>query len=93
MKKSETTKCLQLVREAYSNQVKNDETESYLGRLAETWFECLRDLEYSDVKNAIYELIKTSKYMPTIAEIREKAGIKRYLRDGTYILDGLHYMN
>jgi len=61
--------------------------------MIDVWYECLKDLAYDDIEPVIYELIKTSKSIPTIAEIREKAGNIRHLSDGTYIKDGLHYMN
>lgn len=37
------------------------------------WFGMLKDLEYSTVRNAIQEIIATSKFAPSIADIRDKA--------------------
>lgn len=39
------------------------------------WFGMLKDLSYDGCRNAVQQLIATSKFHPTIAEIREKASM------------------
>lgn len=36
------------------------------------WYECLQDLESAWLNLAILDLIKSSKFCPTIAEVREQ---------------------
>lgn len=44
-----------------------------LGDLAlEMWYECLSDLDYGMAKRAIGNHVKSSKYPPTVADIREQ---------------------
>lgn len=38
-----------------------------------TWFEMLKDVDRVKLWNAVGDFIKTSKFFPTIAELREKA--------------------
>ncbi len=88
IKKSEALKCISLLYEAYNRPIKEESREHY-ERIAEMWCICFENYQYEDIKKAIYEIIKESKYMPTIAEIREKT-IRR-LPDGGYIKDGFRY--
>ena len=37
------------------------------------WYTMLEDLDYGVCQNAVMQIISTSKYPPTIAEIREKS--------------------
>lgn len=39
----------------------------------ELWFGMLKDLDYNSCRNAVQQLIATSKFHPSIAEIREKS--------------------
>lgn len=50
-----------------------------LGNLAmEMWFECLSDLEYGIARQAIVNHAKSSKFPPTVADIREQY---RFIRE------------
>lgn len=91
--KKDILKIFEILEGAYQEFQKIIKDESKAKVALNTWYECLKDLEYRDIEPIIYKIIKTSKYMPTIAEIREKVGNIRRLPDGTYIKDGLHYMN
>lgn len=93
MNKNEVLKIFEMFKNTYPEFQKLIKDKENAKNTLDVWYECLKDLEYNDVEPVIYELIKTSKYMPTIAEIREKSGNIKHLPDGTYIKDGLHYMN
>lgn len=57
-----------VIKAAYPNQGIMPGKESL-----DVWFGMLKDLEYVPVRNAVQEIIATSKFAPSIAEIREKA--------------------
>ena len=54
------------LKAAYPRQAIPDK-ETY-----DLWFECLQDLDTKWVELAVTDLIKSSRYCPTIAEVREK---------------------
>ena len=54
------------LKAAYPRQALQDK-QTY-----DLWFECLKDLEASFVEKAVIDLIKSCKYCPTIAEVRER---------------------
>lgn len=45
------------------------------GIARELWYECLMDMEFELTKKAIVSHIKSSKYPPTVADIREQYGL------------------
>lgn len=57
-----------VIKAAYPNQGIMPSKESL-----DVWYGMLKDLDYVPVRNAVQEIIATSKYAPSIAEIREKA--------------------
>ena len=57
-----------VIKAAYPNQGIMPSKESL-----DVWYGMLKDLEYVPVRNAVQEIIATSKFAPSIAEIREKA--------------------
>lgn len=66
MTKAEALRLMAMLRAAWPRQeIGEDTTEVYAGMLA--------DLSYADAKTAVTTLVKTSKWFPTIAEIREQA--------------------
>lgn len=54
------------LRAAYPRQAIPDKP-SY-----DLWFECLQDLDLKWLNKAVTDLIKSNKYCPTIAEVREQ---------------------
>jgi hypothetical protein len=66
MQNEEFYKIASILRAAYPRQaIPNKETY-------DLWLECLQDLDTKWVENAGKDLIKTSRYCPSIAEVREK---------------------
>ena len=45
------------------------------GFAREIWFECLSDMDFERTKKAITNHIKSSKFPPTVADIREQYGL------------------
>ena len=71
MTKQEVNKLLALMRANYSSAFKGmSQQDKYL--LLNTWTFTLQDLDANIVMIAAMELISTSKWVPTVAEIREK---------------------
>lgn len=71
MTKPEVNKLLALMKANYSYAFKSmSEQEKIL--LLNTWTFTLQDLDASVVMIAVMQLISTSKWLPTVAEIREK---------------------
>lgn len=57
---------MQCIMEMYPGRYEN------IGELAmEIWYESLQNLEYDIVKGALINHVKTSKYPPTVADIKE----------------------
>ncbi len=71
MTKQEVNKLLALMKANYSNAFKSmSQQDKYL--LLNTWTFTLQDLNADVVMIAAMQLISTSKWLPTVAEIREK---------------------
>lgn len=71
MNKQETMKALTLLAGNYQQIANKDKEEKMI--MIETWYECLKDLDYEAVMEAIRKTIQTSSYIPTITEIRKNA--------------------
>jgi len=70
MTKSEINKLLAMMKVNYSYAFKTmSQQEKYL--LLNTWTFALQDMDAQVVMIAVMQLISTSKWLPTIAEIRE----------------------
>ena len=54
------------LKAAYPRQAISDKSTYDL------WFECLQDLDAKWANAAVIDLIKTSKYCPSIADVREQ---------------------
>lgn len=85
MNKSEILKIFEMLKNTYPEFQKLIKDKENTKNTLEIWHSCLKDLTYSDIELAIYELIKISKYIPTIAEIREKVQQMRKERENKEI--------
>ena len=84
MTKAEVNKLLAMMRANYSSAFKNmNQQDKYL--LLNTWAFTLRDLDANVVMIAAMKLISVSKWLPTVAEIREKCKTMYY--EAAYIDD------
>lgn len=71
MNKVETVQVITLLAGNYDSIAKKDSTQKQL--MINTWQECLGDLDYQLVLQAVKKTIIESPYPPTIHEIRENA--------------------
>lgn len=71
MKKEETIQTITLLAGNYDSIAKKDKTQKQL--MINTWQECLGDLEYKIVLQAVKKSIIDSPYPPTIHDIRKNA--------------------
>lgn len=71
MKKSETIQIITLLAGNYDSIAKKDENQKAL--MINTWQECLGDLDYNLVLQAVKKTILSSPYPPTIHDIRKNA--------------------
>lgn len=63
MGKAEFTKCLKILTMAYSKDIDLD--------LITLWYSYLKNYSYETLFKAVNEIIRTKKFMPTIAEVIE----------------------
>ena len=71
MNKMETTQIITLLAGNYDSIAKKDKTQKQL--MINTWQECLGDLDYKLVLQAVKKTIIESPYPPTIHDIRKNA--------------------
>lgn len=71
MNKTETVQVITLLAGNYDNIAKKDATQKQL--MINTWQECLGDLDYRLVLQAVKKTIIESPYPPTIHDIRKNA--------------------
>ena len=71
MNKAETIQVIALLAGNYDSIAKKDATQKQF--MVNTWLECLGDLDYNLVLQAVKRTIITSEYPPTIHEIRKNA--------------------
>lgn len=71
MKKSETIQIITLLAGNYDSIANKDEQQKQF--MVNTWQECLGDLDYRLVLNAVKKTIINSPYPPTIHEVRKNA--------------------
>lgn len=71
MTEKETVKIITFLANNYT-EIKN-RTKEEKQTMIKVWHECLKDLDYEIVLEAIKKTIMKSKFIPTIAEIREYA--------------------
>ena len=71
MKKSETIQIIAMLAGNYDSIYKKDEKQKKL--MIDTWQECLGDLDYKLVLQAVKKTIIESPYPPTIHDIRKNA--------------------
>ena len=71
MNKAETVQVITLLAGNYDSIAKKDATQKQL--MINTWQECLRDLDYRLVLQAVKKTIIESPYPPTIHDIRKNA--------------------
>ena len=71
MNRQETIQVISLLASNYKDVSEKDDDQKRI--MVNTWFECLKDVEYGLVMKAIKELMQTKIFMPTISEIREIA--------------------
>ena len=71
MKKEETIQVITLLAGNYDSIAKKDKIQKQL--MVNTWQECLGDLEYQIVLQAVKKTIIDSPYPPTIHDIRKNA--------------------
>lgn len=68
MSKEETIQIITLLAGNYDSIAKKDKTQKQL--MVTIWQECLSDLNYIDVLQAVKKVIKDSPYPPTVNDIR-----------------------
>ena len=73
MTRQETVVILTLLAGNYESFAKRTETDEQVKIMLDTWQECLGDLDYRLVLEAVKKSIITSPYPPTIHEIRKNA--------------------
>lgn len=71
MNKKETVQIITLLAGNYESIANKSEQQQRM--MVETWYECLGDLDYNLVLQAVKKTIISSKYPPTIHEIRKNA--------------------
>lgn len=71
MNRQETIQVITLLAGNYNSIAEKDKIQKQL--MIDTWLECLRDLEYRLVLEAVKKTMITSPYPPTIADIRKNA--------------------
>lgn len=71
MNRQETIQVITLLTGNYNSIAEKDKIQKQL--MIDTWLECLRDLEYRLVLEAVKKTMITSPYPPTIADIRKNA--------------------
>lgn len=71
MNSQETTQIITLLAGNYDSIAKKDKTQKQL--MINTWQECLEDLDYQLVLQAVKKTIIESPYPPTIHDIRKNA--------------------
>ena len=71
MTKQETAQMLAILDATYPNFYK-DKSEEEMNGVVAIWSEMFKDCDYELTMFAVKELINTSKYVPTIASIKEK---------------------
>lgn len=69
MNKQETTQIITLLAGNYNSI--SQKTKEQKQMMLNTWYECLKDLEYNIVLEAVKKTIIESEYPPTIHEIRK----------------------
>lgn len=72
MNKEEFAKIMIAIKAAYPQS--NIATDNHSRDL---WYEMLKDLEYDQVSNTVYKHIQSSRYIPTIAELRGNDEIEK----------------
>lgn len=71
MNKQETAQIITLLAGNYSNIA--EKTKEQKSMMVNTWYECLNDLDYNLVLQAVKKAIIESPYPPTIHDIRKNA--------------------
>lgn len=71
MNKLETTQIITLLAGNFDSISKKDRAQKEI--MINTWYECLKDLDFRLVQEAVKKTIMQSPYPPTIAEIRKNA--------------------
>lgn len=71
MNSQETTQVITLLGGNYDSIAKKDKTQKQL--MINTWHECLKDLDYQLVLQAVKKTMIESPYPPTIHEVRKNA--------------------
>ena len=71
MNKTETIQIITLLAGNYDSISKKDKTQKQL--MINTWLECLGDLDYILVLQAVKKTIMESPYPPTIHDVRKNA--------------------
>lgn len=73
MTRQETIQILTLLAGNYESFVKRTQTDEQVEMMKNTWYECLGDLDYRLVLQAVKKSIIESPYPPTIHDIRKNA--------------------
>lgn len=73
MNRQETIQILTLLSGNYESFAKRTETDVQVTMMTNTWHECLGDLDYKLVLQAVKKTIINSPYPPTIHDIRKNA--------------------
>lgn len=71
MTKEETFNIITLLAGNYDSIMNKTKEQKKI--MIDTWYECLGDLDYSLVKQAVKKTMTETKFIPTIAEVRQNA--------------------
>lgn len=69
MNKAEVIQTITILAGNYDSIANKDDYQKQI--MVETWYECLKDLDYEIVKKAVKKVIISSPYPPTVHEIRK----------------------
>lgn len=72
MQRKELLEIAKLTRELYNRQDFLKEQETF-----DAWYEALQDIPYQRCREALMRHVKSNRYLPTIADLRD-AGRKKY---------------
>lgn len=71
MTRAETTKIIMFLADNYDSINEKIKNENRANSIVNMWYSCFEDIDYKLVLRAIQKTIITSKYPPTISEIRD----------------------
>lgn len=74
MNKAETIQVITLLASNYDSIARKDKIQKQF--MVNSWTTCLSDLKYDDVLVAVKNIMLTSSFPPTVADIRKNLNVK-----------------